>query len=137
MGKINEELDVNWVIDKKENESGILVSFPDDGLPRPRYLGVVESKVVYDDYHKQLQAAVEDQDVAEDPMEAEAVSDGLEKEDIATSEFRKKIEMAAALSRQDPMSTKTKKARLRQEAKEGMRCFSTSYTKDSQYATNH
>ena len=49
LAEIEEELYIRVSIDKDSEQSGLLISFLDDGTPQPRYLGVSTSRNAYDD----------------------------------------------------------------------------------------
>lgn len=115
LATINKELGLDWGFHKTPNVNGFLLNFPKDSPSRPRFLGISTSKWEFD----QLQRHVP----AEAPCDAEAVARGHQAGGEATSVFRRKVEMASALSKTSSRPMKAKEQR-RMEAKEGMRLVS-------------
>jgi hypothetical protein len=122
--EINEEIGTKWEQDKLSNERGFVLSFPNDQLPRPRYLGISKTKATYDTLIKALTDGIRGLSAIETEEDAKAVNRALRDPDVLTIEasrsFRIKIELANTLSKwQNPSDIKTKKAKQRQGQKEG------------------
>ena len=109
LASINEALKLDWGFTKTPNVSGFLISFSDDGQPRPRFLGTSRSRPEFERLEKSIPA--------EDPQDFNEISKGLAIGDENTQKFRTKVEMAYALSRPAKVRVKTKEQR-KIEAKE-------------------
>ena len=113
---INKEIGLDWGFSRTANKDGFLLSFSGDGSPRPRFLGISNSKSDFDELSKRLPR--------EHAHDTKVISEGLANGYESTRAFRRKVEMASALSKMNGKSSKSKELR-RREAKESKACIHT------------
>ena len=107
---INGELGLDWGFKRVPNLNGFLLRFDNADNPRPRFLGVSTSKSELE----KLQRSIP-REHAED---SKLIDIGLASAYQTTRAFRRRLEMASALSRVQGKSSKAKELR-RMQAKEG------------------
>ena len=110
---INRELGLDWGFKRVPNLNGFLLCFDDVDNPRPRFLGVSTSKFEFELLQKSIP-----REHAED---SKLIDVGLASGYQTTRTFRRKLEMASALSKAQGKSSKAKELR-RMQTRESEAC---------------
>ena len=100
---INKRLDLNLRLEGSGRQRGLLIDFPDDGTPRPRYLGTSDSKRMYTAYEHSIPKAFDEMPSTDRSFEAfkRKIEAGIEATKNRKKRSKQKRQQEKALTKSD------------------------------------